>query len=254
MAQSNWPGDGSAKTIFRSVRKHHYTTVPNSMARDSSLSFKARGILLLVLSNVDEWVVHQSWLEEQGLEGREAIRSGMKELVMAGYARYEEVREAGMFVAGRWTFTDEPNLPDDGKPSVGIPSVGKPLHKKEQLTESHKKKNSGALSENSIPPQLPPKKTPNSARPPFDTERLFDELPPSFGKSEEFCAAWDAYVKRRKQPWTDRALDVLIASFEDWGVFGSITALNASEVGGYQGVFPPTGKRPAPQSSAIPRL
>lgn len=164
MAQSTWPGDGSSRTIFRSLRKHHFTTVPNSLARDSSLSFKARGILLLVLSNCDEWVVHQSWLEEQGLEGREAIRSGMKELVAAGYARYEEVREGGMFVAGRWTFMDEPDLPDDGKPSVGIPSVGKPSLKKEHLTESHKKKNRGAEGEKSVPQQLLPKPHPDSAR------------------------------------------------------------------------------------------
>jgi len=105
-------------------------------------------------------------------------------------------------------------------------------------------------------PQQPssPKKPSRSAAPPFDTERLFRALPVAFSQSEEFCAGWDAFVARRKQPWTERALDVLIQNFKLWGVAGSIASLNAAEVGGYQGLFPATGRRPAAQSSAIPRL
>lgn len=96
-----------------------------------------------------------------------------------------------------------------------------------------------------------------AARVPFDTERLFRELPDAFGESDEFCAGWDAFVARReklKLPWTERAMDVLIQNFKLWGVAVSIASLNAAEVGNYKSLFPATGKGVAAQSSGCPRL
>lgn len=80
--------------IIRSPRpESHYLTVANSVVRDRRLSFKARGILILLLSYPDNWCVSSERLalETPGDKGekRDAIRTGLKELEGAGYIRRE---------------------------------------------------------------------------------------------------------------------------------------------------------------------
>jgi hypothetical protein len=64
----------------------NFTRVPNTLLRDSRLSFKARGILVMILSH-GKWDATNEWIQSQGLEGREAIRSAVKELIQHGYCR-----------------------------------------------------------------------------------------------------------------------------------------------------------------------
>lgn len=142
------------KTIFRTRVTTEFTTLPNALLRDKRLSFKARGMLAMILSNRDDWQVHQSWLEEQGTEGREAVRSAFCELEASGYATHTVRRGAGgVFEACVWTFHDSPvpvdkrtcrtgwtwapedGKPCDGKPSDGKPSDGNPSPKKEHTKE-----------------------------------------------------------------------------------------------------------------------
>lgn len=197
--------NAAQKTIFRTRRTRDFTTVPNALARDKSLSFKARGLMLMVLSNVDEWEVHQSWLSEQATEGREAIRSAMQELEAAGYVAHEEARVSGRIVGSRWTFHDEPlsmdqrtnrthwrngGEPQDGKPSHGEPQDGKPCDgkpspKKEHRKEKHGKEN--AARGYSIPLEL-------NSLPDFEKE-------------------WQGFIQARKvkrKPLTDRAAELIL--------------------------------------------
>ncbi len=72
-------------TINR-VPKVPYARIANSALRDTSLSFRARGILALVLSNAGEWKASRDWLESQSeKEGRDAIQNALKELTDSGY-------------------------------------------------------------------------------------------------------------------------------------------------------------------------
>jgi hypothetical protein len=129
------------KNIFRSVLTANFTTLPNAMLRDRSLSFKARGMLAMILTNAEQWEVHQGWIVEQGTEGREAIAGAMREAEAAGYAAFSEIRDGGRFLRCVWTFHDAPIpvsertnrtrwKPCDEKPCDGKPSYGKPCHGK----------------------------------------------------------------------------------------------------------------------------
>lgn len=169
----------SGKTIHRTKLTGDFTVLPNALLRNTSLSFKARGILAMMLSNVDGWETHTGWIEKQGTEGREAVRSGMQELEAAGYCRYDSVRGPdGIIESNQWTWYDVPisighrtnrthwqnsknfahvspspcdgnpshgqpsdGKPCDGKPSDGLPSHGNPSTKKEQREENQHKKN-----------------------------------------------------------------------------------------------------------------
>lgn len=115
------------------TRKAPYAAIPNTLAQDKRLSFKARGLLLLMLSMPDDWETRVGWFEaETPHEGREAIRSAIKELVEMGYCRKTENRDnGGEFDGFTWQWTYEPgNFTEDGKPSADgerQPVAGKPL-------------------------------------------------------------------------------------------------------------------------------
>jgi len=68
-----------------------FAQIANSALRDKRLSFKARGVLALVLSNVGEWEATLRWLINQSdRDGRHAIQQALNELTECGY---REVRK-----------------------------------------------------------------------------------------------------------------------------------------------------------------
>lgn len=63
-----------------------FAQIANQALRDIRLSFKARGILALVLSHSGEWRATVDWLERQSSnDGRGSIQSGLRELTELGY-------------------------------------------------------------------------------------------------------------------------------------------------------------------------
>ena len=94
--------------ITRSPRKeHNFLIVSNSVVRDKRLSFKARGILLEILSQPDGWNVTAESLANEGQEGISAVLSAFKELRKVGYMRTEKLRDAkGQFVSTTQVFED----------------------------------------------------------------------------------------------------------------------------------------------------
>jgi len=73
----------NAQTVYRTERTANFTQLPNESLRDERLSFRARGLLAFMLSFPDDWQ-HRD-LEEHGTEGREAVRSALRELEACGY-------------------------------------------------------------------------------------------------------------------------------------------------------------------------
>lgn len=129
--------------IHRSLITKDFTVLPNAVLRDTSLSFKARGILVMMLSMPSDWQTHLTWIEKQGNEGREAIRSALQELEVRGYLRREIVRKVGRVAGISWYWTDSP---DDGKPSSGKPSCTKNSH----VPKSKESKETGVCFANPV--------------------------------------------------------------------------------------------------------
>lgn len=138
-----------------------FVQVPNSWARDGRLSRKARGILIEILSHSRGWVVTEARLIEAGQEGRDAIRSGLTELVQLGYLERAQSRdhngtfaESTLELADPWTekpSTDNPQagvgLPVDGSPVDGKPAPIRTPFLKNTITQEHQEKNLSSSSE-----------------------------------------------------------------------------------------------------------
>lgn len=87
----------------------HYVPVPNEWVRDSRLSFRARGILALLLAEADDRDVSVAHLVTRTAEGKAAIESALKELEHLGYLVREQKRGPdGRHNAGTWTLSAPP--------------------------------------------------------------------------------------------------------------------------------------------------
>lgn len=116
----------------------NFTSVANEAVRDSSLSFKARGILVYLMSHSDGWQINVSYLAKSGNCGRDAVLSGLKELREAGYLEMTKVRnERGQLSNWEYSVSDYPQsdnptvVPQSGYPESGYPTSDNPTTKEE---------------------------------------------------------------------------------------------------------------------------
>ena len=128
------------------IRGHHtfdeqFTQIPNDWVRDTRLSFKARGLLALVMSHSKGWSLSVNMIADQNQEGKDAIRSAINELEKFGYLTRSQVNEAGRFGEAVW-MTHEPFAgPRADLPSAGFPSSDNPTPKNNNLKEEQVKNN-----------------------------------------------------------------------------------------------------------------
>jgi hypothetical protein len=114
-------------SIVRSPRpESHFGVYSNDIVRDKRLSYKARGILLELLSRPDNWRVSAEMLAAEGPDGRDSIMAGLKELRDLGYIVTNRIQNE----KGQWTTEsvvfDNPQQPKTGFPSSVKPSSGEP--------------------------------------------------------------------------------------------------------------------------------
>jgi hypothetical protein len=110
--------------IIRAARPHqNYTVVHNELIEDQSLTWKARGILVYLLSKPDHWRTTSAHLASQSPEGIYAVRAGLQQLERAGYIR--RIRKQNS--RGQWsTYTvvfDRPQPVDNYVEKVGYLST-----------------------------------------------------------------------------------------------------------------------------------
>ena len=79
--------------IVRGPRaERNFTIIRNATLRDSRLSYRARGVMCFVLSQPPEFAISAEELAAEGAEGRDAIRTALRELESSGYLQREKRR------------------------------------------------------------------------------------------------------------------------------------------------------------------
>ena len=74
-------------------RADNFTILTNSVINDARLSYHARGILIWLLSKPADWSARSQAIADASPNGRESVRSGMRELQKLGYLVTEKVRD-----------------------------------------------------------------------------------------------------------------------------------------------------------------
>lgn len=93
-----------------------FTQIPNSWARDKKIGYRAKGILLLLMSHQSGWRITLEALAEDSPDGITAVRTAITQLEEAGYLHREKVRDSqNRIIGSEWVISD----PDsDNEPSL----------------------------------------------------------------------------------------------------------------------------------------
>lgn len=136
--------------VFRVEKNHSYTIMANHHLRDERLSLKSKGLLSLILSLPDDWRISIEGMTQFSADGKDAIRSAIRELTDAGYiTRAQTHSEAGTFSGYDYIVHETPAAsPSSGFPTMEKPTTGNPT------TENPTLRNTDRLS-TSIPPIVP---------------------------------------------------------------------------------------------------
>lgn len=96
---------------IRRDRANHVTIIDQQLIRDSRLTWKARGIFAYLWSQSDEWEFNEVEVARHAADGRDSLRSGLKELEKYGYLDRKRLRNnAGQVLSSRWTLHEKPVL------------------------------------------------------------------------------------------------------------------------------------------------
>lgn len=96
--------------INKSKRKDDFLIISNrGFIRDTRLSLKAKGLLTLMLTNKEDWIIHLNEIINHSQDGESALKTGSKELIECKYMRKVRERdEKGHFKSTLYYIYDEP--------------------------------------------------------------------------------------------------------------------------------------------------
>lgn len=147
------------QTVYRSSHKRNYTVIGNDLINNPDLSWKAKGIVIYLLSKPEDWETRLGDIVKHSTDGRDAVLSGLKELKQKGYLEKVRITDPATGRVIRWeTIVHEaPTVlgPDTENPDSGFPESGKPdstKYLKEVSTNTTTKEPEKTIK-NSVPEQ-----------------------------------------------------------------------------------------------------
>lgn len=78
--------------IFKHKMEQDYTVIPNATLGDCRLSWKAKGLLVYLLSLPANWEVHTNEVVKHATDGEKSLTSGLAELLEFKYVIRNELR------------------------------------------------------------------------------------------------------------------------------------------------------------------
>lgn len=130
-----------ADKIRKTARNVNFTTVSNDFLQDVNLSWKAKGMIVYILSLPPDWELNLSDLKNRSKDGRDSTAAGLRELMDNGYCKRIKLRSDGGTFGGydyvvsdikefelEQPQTDNPVTvePQPEKPNTDNPNMEKP--------------------------------------------------------------------------------------------------------------------------------
>lgn len=131
----------------------NFVTVHKNFIHDPNISWKAKGILLYLLSRPDDWQVYEKELEKHCLDGRDSLKNGIKELETTGYiVRTRKRDDKGRLREYEYSVYEQPTqngLSNVGKTNTGLSNVGKPVPTNNDFTNNELTNNNNTDNDSS---------------------------------------------------------------------------------------------------------
>ncbi|WP_145462528.1 DnaD domain protein [Staphylococcus hominis] len=107
----------------------NFVTIHKGFIHDNNLSWKAKGLLLYLLSRPDDWQIYETELIKHTSDGLSSLKSGIKELEKTGYIERKRKRDdKGRLKEYEYEVFEQPYHMRNsyvGKTNVGNSNVGK---------------------------------------------------------------------------------------------------------------------------------
>jgi hypothetical protein len=98
--------------------KSNFTTVPNIIINDKTISLKAKGIYLFLISKPDNWVFSVDRIASQNSDGENSVRTALKELETKRFLKRVQINKGGIFGQNDYIIYDEPYPLDENHLTV----------------------------------------------------------------------------------------------------------------------------------------
>lgn len=96
-------------TFFKIARKQQdYVILDCSALREPDLSWKAKGIHSYLMQLPEDWEINMQDLINRATDGRDGLKSGIKELIEKGYFQYRQIREKGKITGVEYLVFERP--------------------------------------------------------------------------------------------------------------------------------------------------
>lgn len=120
-----------SNTIIRTnKRENPYVMIDKYGLNDERLSWKAKGLLAYLLSKPDDWQVYERDIIKRSTDGRDAVRTALRELEACGYLSRRQIRsESGSFGHMEYVVYERPFIEENT-------ADGKSVHGSEPQTEN----------------------------------------------------------------------------------------------------------------------
>lgn len=120
-------------------KKKNFSMVSNVIAKDNTISLKAKGMCLILVHFPENWHFYEEKLQDYTNDGKTAISNALKELEFSGYLYRKQLREKGRFASKVWIFSDEGLSQDDLRDFLEIrkTDIGKNDSGKSSTTNTH---------------------------------------------------------------------------------------------------------------------
>ena len=89
-------------------KTENFTILDNTLFKDESISWKAKGLLAYLLHLPNDWQIYLEDLKNRSTDGIDSTRSAMNELIEKGYIERQELRELGKFKGYEYTVLEKP--------------------------------------------------------------------------------------------------------------------------------------------------
>lgn len=121
--------------IYRVSKNTNYVTMNRAGLNDKRLSWKAKGLLAYMLSMPDDWTFYDTELEQHAKDGRDSLKSAIKELKDNKYMRRSRQKGDGGKFEWETEVFEQPytGFPSMDNPSTDIPCMEKPSMENPQL-------------------------------------------------------------------------------------------------------------------------